>query len=132
MFIALLFLAVFVATAAVFIIVRSMILKMVAGFIFITSLVMVFVFFGDSIKAKTTPIAMGDGVVQLYVEGEKIIIPKDQINRVYVGKPGSKVKLEFITNGQIVAVEVSEFAYEWTIKNSLKREFKSKLDVAQF
>lgn len=127
-----LFLAIFACTAAIFIIVRSIVFKLTAGFIFILSVVMMFVVFGDNIKSKTSPLAINDEVVQLYIEGEKVTFPKSDVVRIYVGKPTDKVKVEFINVNAQYTIEISNFAYEWAVKNKLKRDFKSKLDVAQF
>lgn len=121
-------LALIIVVAIVFIIVKSVMVKLISMFILVFGLILVFAFFGDNIKSKTQPIAIDNTTLIVYQDGEKMEIPNRTIQRVDVNiAEGGKVVITFIKGDARILVEVSKFSYEWRLKNSLNKQFQGRI-----
>lgn len=127
-----LMLGIIIVVGIIFAIVKSVAMKLLAMLLLVISLVLVVALSSEKIGQIVKPISMDKYEIQIYVEGEPIKFKIDEVRRVDAVNGEKGIVVSFVVEGYLHEVTVSKLAYEWRIKNSLKKEFGNRMYDSTF
>lgn len=122
-----------IAVGIIFMVIKSVVIKLISMTLLVIALVLVIALGSDMIKEKVKPITIDNNTVIVYHEGEEVEFKARQVRRLDVanGTEGGIV-ITFIVEGFSYPVKVGKFSYEWGLKNELNKKFSAVMNDATF
>lgn len=126
--IALLMVGIILLVAIIFIVIRSVVMKLISMGILVLALVLVVSLGATKFNGLITPIAISSEEISLYVEGEPKEFLLEQVQRVDIKElEGWKVEITFSVGGFIIPMTMNSLIYEWGVQNVLYKTFGNKI-----
>lgn len=125
MVIAGLIIGIVIITALIFLLLKSMVVKLLALSLVVLAFVLVIALGGNKFNSFVKPIGIEDDKVLVYQDGEPIQFNASEVTRVdvYENTQTGKLAVRFVVSANMYEISISSLAYEFGIRNALLKTF---------
>lgn len=113
-----------VAVGIIFLVIKSLALKLLSLALLVVAFTLVIALGGDKLNQFVKPFAIDHDTVQIYQEGKPVQFKVSDVRRVDVTKDveGGLI-VTFTVEGFTYSFSTNKISYEWALKNKLNKEF---------